>query len=133
MIYKITKCRLAWETVIPELNRAWTKVTNFKDNLENTSLTITTTMVISQRDYYNTKKTQLTNFNTNYGTWFDSTFPDWASQMDGVILSLGNIIDHINTMIETNYWDTETGKPIITDVSQAHRNQLAIHIGDESA
>ena len=65
----------------------------------------------------------MNDFNTNHGTWFDSRYPEYKDALDGAISSFQSINSFILNGLQTYYWDVETDKPIITEISQAHRNK----------
>ena len=131
MIQKLNKQRISWEMVIPFLHRLHADAKAWKELLENTGVTINSWRVLVKKVDYENYKNSLNDFKTAYGTWFNDTFPDWNDALDGAITSLGNIITHIDSYIASYYMDAETGKPILTDLSQAHRDTLASDINDE--
>lgn len=139
-VYKMTAQKNAAEYVIKYLHTHWDVLNTHKTRLEDESLDCWTTDDGNERDILllplkrelNADKNQLSSYKTTYGEWFAVRHGGlYFEQLGGLITSLGNIVTHINTLISTSYWDSSAGKAHVSEVSQAHRDQLASDIGDE--
>jgi hypothetical protein len=67
----------------------------------------------------------MNNFNTTNGTWFTTRYPEFSTALTGAITSLQNINTVIMNGLNAYYWDAALNAPVITNISQIHRNALA--------
>lgn len=126
-IYKLERESTAWR-IIPILHSTYTNVDALVSWLEDTARTITTVEILTYRSSWTNAYILLNNFNNEHGTWFATAWSDYINALTGVITSLQNINNVINQGIHDWYWDYDTDKPIISELSQIHRNQLANQI-----
>ena len=129
-IYKLERESTAW-IVINILHGIHGNVNSLVLWLKDTSRTITTVDLINARNGYANVYTQLNDFNTSYGAWFATAWSDYIFALNGVITSFQNINNVINQGLRDWYWDEDTDKPIVSEISQEHRNQLAGYIEQE--
>ena len=129
-IYKLEREATAWK-VIGILHGIHASVASLVLWLRDSNRTITTVDIINARNSYINVYTQLKDFNTKYGTWFATAWSDYADALTGAITSFQNINNVINQGIRDWYWDEDTDKPIISEISHEHRNQLANYIEGE--
>ncbi len=133
-IYKLERESTSWQ-VINSLHVVHGGISSLVTILRDTSRTVTTVDIINARNSWSNVYTQLNNFNTSYGDWFTTSWgsiiPDYVKALTGTLTSLQNINDVINQFLRQWYWDEETNKPIISDISQEHREQLAGYIEQE--
>jgi hypothetical protein len=139
-VYKLTALKEAEEFVKKLLESYWTSLDGISKNLEDTALSCWTAEDGGGRDItlyalkrlLNSDKNRLDTFATNYGKKFAVRYgPLYHYQLQGLITSLGNIVTHINTLVQSNYWDSSAGKAHVSEVSQTDRDQLASDIDDE--
>lgn len=129
-IYKLEREQDAWKC-INLLHKLHANVRWLVIQLRDTSRTLTTTELISSRDDWAVLYGKLNGLYTNHSTWFDSSWPDYSTSLSGSITSMQNINTIINNGLQTYYWDSDTNKPIVSEISQAHRNALADSIEAE--
>lgn len=129
-IYKLERESTAW-SVIGILHGIHDGVNSLVLWLRDSNRTITTIDIINARNAWANTYTQLNNFNTSYGVWFASAWSDYADALTGAITSFQNINSIINQGLRDWYWDEEADKPIVSEISQEHRNQLANYIEEE--
>jgi len=128
MIYGLERERLAWEQVIPRLNKLHKELTDFVTFLRNTSRDVYTTELQARGVHLNNIKNGFSSFSTSNGTWFNSSYSDYESPLSGAITSLTSIISTMQSALTNNYWDTELDNLVYMVVSQAHRSNLATTI-----
>jgi len=126
-IYKLDKEREAWKC-ITLMHKLHANVNWLVTQLNDTSRTLTTTELLEIRDSWSNIYSKLNDLYTNHETWFDSSWPDYDTALYGCISSMQTINTIINNGLEANYWDEETNKPIVSEISQAHRTALATSI-----
>jgi len=129
-IYKLERESTAWQ-IINILHSIHGNVNSLVLWLKDTTRTITTVDVITHRNSWIDVYTQLNNFNTEHNTWFANSWADYIDALTGAIASFQNINNVINQGLQDWYWDEDTDKPIISEISQEHRNQLAGYIEQE--
>jgi len=129
-IYKLERESDAWK-VIKLLHKLHANVNWLVVQLRNEDRVLTTTELISIRDDWSSIYTELNDLYTNHSTWFDSSWGDYSTALGGAITSMVSVNTIINNGLETYYWDAETNKPIVAEISQAHRNALADSIEAE--
>lgn len=123
-IYKLERESVAWQ-VINMLHGIHGDINSVVLWLRDTSRTITTIDIINTRGSWSNVYTLLNDFNNTYGSWFQTAWSDYYVALTGAIPSFVTINTIINNGLQNWYWDIETNKPIISDISQEHRNQLA--------
>ena len=129
-IYKLERESTAWQ-IINILHSIHGNVNSLVLWLKDTTRTITTVDVITHRNSWIGVYTQLNNFNTEHNTWFANSWSDYIDALTGAIASFQNINNVITQGLKDWYWDEDTDKPIISEISQEHRNQLAGYIEQE--
>lgn len=130
MIHKLDRENAA-QLIIRQLPRLWNSISHLATQLKDTDRIYTTTELIQIRDGFAGFYSKINAFKSAYGTWFNSRYPEFADALDGAISSLHNINVIINNGLQTYYWDEETGKPIVAEISQTHRDSLANSIEGE--
>jgi len=130
MIYKLQREATA-DWVIKRLPRLWNSINHLVIQLRDTGRTYSTTELMSFRYGFISSYTVINDFNTTHGTWFSSRYPEFATAITGGITSLQSINNIIITGFQNYYWDAELNVPVITNISQAHRNALATSIEAE--
>lgn len=139
-VYKMEAHKDASENILRMLDRYWGVLNTHKSTLEDSARSVYTSddgtardlLILQLKRELNSDKSQLQSFKNTYGGWFAVKYGGlYYQQLIGLIDSLNNIITHINSLISTNYWDSTAGKPNVSIVSQADRDQLGSDIGDE--
>jgi len=130
MIYKLEREEEAWR-IIRLLHGMHAKMTWLVSRLRNNVDVITTTELLQIRDNHQSDFSLLNDFYTSHETWFDSAWSDYATALSDTISTITTINTIINDGIETYYWDADTDKPIISEITEAHRNSLANSIEAE--
>ena len=128
MIYNLEDREMVAWKIINRLHKLHMNVNWLVTLLQNTNKTITTTQLISIRDEWAVIYTIFNDFNTTNGTWFSTSWSDYSTPLSDSITSLSNINTIINDGLQNYYWDTETNKPIVSVISQTHRDSLATSI-----
>lgn len=129
-IYKLERESTAWQ-IINILHSTHANVNSLVSWLKDTTRTITTIDLITYRNGWGEIYNQLNNFNTEHNTWFANSWEDYINALTGAITSFQDINNVINQGLQNWYWDEDTDKPIISEISQEHRNQLAGYIEQE--
>lgn len=129
-IYILERESTAW-TVINILHGIHDGVNSLTLWLRDNTRSISTIDIIEARNNWANVYTQLNNFNTSYGVWFATAWSDYADALTGAITSFQNINNVITQGLRDWYWDEDTDKPIISEISWEHRNQLASYIEEE--
>ena len=124
MIYKLERENTAL-IAIKQLPRLWKSINHLVLQLEKTDRTYYTTELMDLKNSFINNYTLLNTFNTNHSVWFTERYPEFAIALSGAITSLQNINDVIVNGLQNYYWDAEFDVPVITDISQVHRNILA--------
>jgi len=127
MIYKLQRESTAVQ-IIKRLPRLWSNINHLVLQLQKTTITYSTTELLSFRNNFVVLYNAMNTFNTDYGVWFASRYPEFADGLTGAITSLQNINSVIMTGLQNNYWDSELDVPVITNISQTHRDALATAI-----
>jgi len=130
MIYKLQRESTA-QTIIKQLPRLWNSINHLVIQLRDTNRTYSTMELMDLRDRFVNNYAMLNNFNTTHGDWFASRYPEFATAISGSITSLQNINNIIMTGLQNYYWDSELDVPVITNISQVHRDNLATSIEEE--
>ncbi len=129
-IYKLKRESEAWKIIIT-LHKLHININWLVLWLKDSSRNVTTVDLITTRDSWAKIHTAFNDFNNNHGNWFQTAWPDYYNSLTGAISSFVNINNVINNGLQNWYWDPDTGKPIVSDISQTHRNLLADQIQDE--
>lgn len=127
VIHKLEREATA-QIVIRNLPKLWNSLNHLVTQLQNASRTYSTAEIIDLRNGFINNYNIMNNFNTTHGVWFASRYPEFATALTDAITALQNINNVIINGLKANYWDAELDKPVIMDISQAHRNALATNI-----
>jgi len=130
MIYKLQRESTA-QSINRQLPRLWNSINHLVVQLRDTGRDYTTNELYSLRNGFISTYTVMNDFNTTNGTWYASRYPEFATGLTGALSSLQSINTIIMNGLENYYWDAELDVPVITNISQAHRDALANSIESE--